>query len=645
MVAITCGTGSFANGTSRSEGFLRANGGPTNPRGGIAGIGTATVGTHTRYNNCIHYGIFRGLLWEDQFTLGAALTRGKLEMYLNYHQTQPNQVTIWSYWNSLMGDPALECWTGFPEGLTVHYPTEIPVGSNAVSVTVERGGFPEASTQVCLLRDNETHVVGFTDGDGVVTLPIAAESAGEMLITATKHNRHPFLGSIPIVTESTYVGFLSAQVDDDAIGGSAGNGDGELNPGETVELLVELKNFGTETASGVTATLTCSDPYVTIVDADESFGDLAGGAAAWSVDDFDFLIDPLCPHGRMIRLGLDIGSGVNQWHSIIDLPVVSADLQAEGFTLYDAGENGLFDPGETITIGVNLRNHGGADAIDVTGTLSSLSPFVTVPDNAGSWDDIAVGMIIENGANRFSLTASPDTYEEILVTLLLVTEFGGGLSDTTTVSLTIGEREADDPIGPDAYGYFAFDNTDVAYPEAPTYEWIEIDPEFGGQGALVPLTDFETYADDSVVIDLPFPFAYYGQIYEQATVCSSGWLAMGSTWLTHYRNWTILGAGGPDGFLSVFWDDLRLVYGGRVYQDYDEENHRFIVEWSRVRNEQGGLQTIEIIPYDPAHHLTESGDGIIVFQYEDVTNSDTVDNYATVGIESPDGRDGILYSY
>ena len=43
---ITCGTGSFASETSISEAFVRA-GTPTQPKGAVACVGTATLGTHT----------------------------------------------------------------------------------------------------------------------------------------------------------------------------------------------------------------------------------------------------------------------------------------------------------------------------------------------------------------------------------------------------------------------------------------------------------------------------------------------------------------------------------------------------------------------------------------------------------------------
>ena len=47
---------------------------------------------------------------------------------------------------------------------------------------------------------------------------------------------------------------------------------------------------------------------------------------------------------------------------------------------------------------------------------------------------------------------------------------GGG----RVATLTVGAAGPDSPTGPDRYGYLAYDNEDPA-PEAPVYDWIEID--------------------------------------------------------------------------------------------------------------------------------------------------------------------------
>lgn len=645
-VIITCGTGSFAGGTALSEGFLRT-GTVGAPRGGIGSIGTATLGTHTRFNNCVYYGVFRGLLDEGLSQLGSSLTRGKLELYLNYEATLPQWVTIFSHWNNLMGDPAVDCWTGYPVQMVVDAPETIPVGSNSVQVRVSQFLGRLEGAQVCLWS-NETYAVGLTDANGDVELPITATTPGDMLLTVTKHNCRPYLATIPVQGQLVYVGYAGHTVDDDATGTSSGNGDGFVNPGESIELPVGLHNFGIgTTAQDVQVTLTSADPYVTITDAVESYGDIAGGATVWCPDDFDFSVDPGCPNGHVIRFGLEISSQDDGWHSLLDLDVVAADLVAGQTHLYGAGGNGILDPGETVDLSVALQNQGGAPAQAVTAVLISQDPEVSVIQDTATYGSIGVGGTVENVLDPFTISADPSVYEGRIVGFTIATEFSGGMRDSSFVTLTVGNRTSDDPIGPDRHGYYAFDNTDAAYAEVPTYDWVEIDPAYGTiQGEEIVLGDYGDYQDKSRTVSLPFPFKYYGQTYTRATVCSNGWLAFGSTYLVNYRNWTIPGAGGPEAMVAAFWDDLYQTTGSKVYQWYDSPGHRWIVEWSRMRNDAGGSsETFEIILYDPAHHPTSTGDGEILLQYDAVSNIDSVDGYATVGIESPDQTDGLLYTY
>ena len=134
-IIITCDTGSFADdGSARSEGFLRAGtwDTTTNPdtikgKGAMGCIGMATLGTHTRYNNSLYYGCFQGLLVDELQTMGACLTRGQMDLYLNYNMYSSNTVSIWSHWCNLMGDPAAAIYTDFPAPLEVdHLSVECP---------------------------------------------------------------------------------------------------------------------------------------------------------------------------------------------------------------------------------------------------------------------------------------------------------------------------------------------------------------------------------------------------------------------------------------------------------------------------------------------------------------------------------------
>jgi len=113
VVIPTCGTGDF-EGTNdcRSEYFLKA-GSPSIPKGAIAAIGTATMSTHTAFNNCVSAGVFTGVFRDRIFNPGGALVRAKLSLYNSFPTNPNNWVDCFSYWNNLMGDPGMELWTGY----------------------------------------------------------------------------------------------------------------------------------------------------------------------------------------------------------------------------------------------------------------------------------------------------------------------------------------------------------------------------------------------------------------------------------------------------------------------------------------------------------------------------------------------------
>jgi hypothetical protein len=83
---------------------------------------------------------------------------------------------------------------------------------------------------------------------------------------------------------------------------TGGDGNGRLDPGETVSLVPTVHNpgvlYGIE---DVTATLLCQDPYIALHDAATSFGDLgAGQSATATADPFDLSVAADCPEGRMV---------------------------------------------------------------------------------------------------------------------------------------------------------------------------------------------------------------------------------------------------------------------------------------------------------------------------------------------------------
>ncbi len=638
-VIVTCDTGSFArDATSRPEAFLRQSGG-----GAIGAVGTATIGTHTRYNNCYYHGVWEGAINSGDHRLGAAHNRGKLALYQNYQLAEPYSVEIWSMWNNLMGDPATEMWTAVPRIPVVDHPASLPPGAGAVPVTVQVAGSPRAGLRVCLFKDGEVQVSGLTDAAGRVLLPISGTTAGSLLVTVTGHEIIPYRSQLTLGPVADFVNVSDRVVDDDALGGSSGNADGQVDPGETIELALALENLGADPASGVSATLTTSDPFVTITGEKTNFGDIPAGGTAWGVDSFVFGVAAEAPAGHVIELELvALSAGGGPWTSLIQLPVQSAAFTQLSHTWSGGGTD--LDPGEAGALSLEIQNLGDLTATGISATLASDSPWITVTDAEGTFDDMAPGATSENTADPFALSVAPDCFGGHLAAFTLTLDFGGRRA-SVEFSLPVGTGTPSDPLGPDTFGYYAFDDTDTDYPYAPVYDWIEIDPNHGGSGTDVGLADFGWEQDDTKTLDLPFSFRFYGHDFDRISICSNGWLAMGETTLRFYRNYYLPCAGSPRNIIAPFWDDLHQSGMNRVYAWHDAENHRFIVQWSRMPNYYGAVQNFEAILLDPLYNTTPTGDGEILFQYATVNNSDPENGYASVGIQNGDRSDGLCYTY
>jgi len=627
----TCDTGSFWSDTNaRSEAFLRAPNG-----GGIASIGTATIGTHTRYNNSMFLGIMNGLLNSSEHRVGPALTRGKLNLYRNYWANEWQNVWVWSTWNSLMGDPATEIYTGVPAGITVAYPTSLALGANALPVDVTLGGQPVAGARVAAYQAGNVHAFGYTDDAGQVVLDIAGAAGGDVLVTVTGTNLLPHLGATAIGPVARSLDFASLTIQE-----VAGNSNGVANPGETLDLQIGLINHGTNTVTGAEAMLGSNDDTIVLLDADASYGTVAPGATVTRT--FRVRLESDAAGGAVIPLRLDATAGADGWTSLVSLTVNGAHGSFPRFSFGGAG--GDVDPGESGTVRFDLANNGNRATAGVSATLTCTSQWVTVTDASGSWGSIGIsGSVAQSDA--FAISVASDCYPGHLAALQVDLTFAEGNTQTIIYPVVVGTAGVGDPTGPDAYGYYIFDNGDTA-PEAPTYDWLEI----AGIGANTGISDTHGGDDDVRSFDLPFPFTFYGDTHERVSICSNGWLSLGpDTYQRLYRGWVMPAEGGPGSMIAAFWDDLA---GGSVYTYHDVANHRYIVQWDAfgASSNSGhdyfnGDCTFQVVLYDPAHHATDTGDGIIEIFYQSVAIYGDESSYFATGIQNADRSDGITYAY
>jgi hypothetical protein len=503
---------------------------------------------------------------------------------------------------------------------------------------------------VTIWKEGESYEVRSLDNGSTMTCPLNAATTGEASVVVYAKNFKPYTGVVEVVPQATYCGYFSHIIDDDGAGQSSGNGDGVINPGETIELNVSLKNFGTVTATGVQCEVEVLDAkeWVTVTQDLSAYDDIGGSVVEAGIDDFVFSVAGGCPDGTEIVLGLTAAGNEGTWVSEARMAVGAPVLTYFSVTVGDGGD-GVLDPGETATLTVSLSNFGPQDATSVAGTLVGPTGGLTVTDGAGSWGTVPSGGMATNAGNTFSVSAAAGVAVGHEFTMLIDLTGDDGLSQFVVFPLVVGTPTSSDPLGPDSHGYFCYDDTDTGYGEAPTYSWVEIDPTYGGSGSDVGLG-----YDEVTDLPLPFTFRYYGQDYDAIAVCGNGDVGMGGApaWEWQPRNTTIPSPLGPDAMIAPFWDNLfpddpdTTGGAGEVYTK-DMGDGRFVVEWSRVGTayENGGnTQTFELILYDQDFYTTLTGDGEILFQYHTIADSDT-HNYATVGIENPTQSDGLLVTF
>jgi subtilisin family serine protease len=321
----------------------------------------------------------------------------------------------------------------------------------------------------------------------------------------------------------------------------------------------------------------------------------------------------------------------------LDYPPENIHLYVEDFQIEDesGNGNGYLDPGEYCNLYLTLRNLGIDTAFDVTLQIETESNLVVIEDNLSYYGTIAP--LNSSTGDEFIIHALPDAPVgvEIPFTLYLSAY---NFSDTISFELMISDSIFL-PTGACEYGYYAYEDIDYSS-ESPLFEWFEIAPP--GPGTIIAeITDEDA---DTVTLPLPFTFKYFGIEYDSIGICSNGFVEMGKSTYRFGSNAPIPYPGGPKNLIAPFWDDLDPGQNGDIYQYYDEENHRWILEFYQVAHHDEpsmGYETFQVILYDPLYHPTETGDGEIVFQYLEVGDYSS----CTVGIENQDENDGIQMIY
>jgi len=617
-ISITCGTGGFNSGDSRMCERSTRRGTTTHPAGACAFMGQALVSSNSEERSSLSKHIFEGLFEEELNQLGAAHTYGKNGMYSEFGGIYES---TYEYKNSvLIGSPDMLVWTAPIEYPSVTAPPAVDEGVVDVPISVMASGVGVENARVTI-HQGPDFTYGMTNASGNVTLNVDASPTDPLYLVVTGPNIYPYCDTIEVVIGGVGIYCSPVQYID-----IVGDGDNLLNPGETISFTPKICNLGSEGTGGLTAMARCSDPSIVFIDSTTSFPYIAPDDTVEG-DEIVFQIPSDHPEVDDITIYLNISGhpdgpwlrGVTPYPAIYRFRTSYETYTIDDPTPYGDGD-GELDPGEVANVCVSISNNTLADGYNVMGTLMENS--LINPIQPYSIIDTVYRSTSRQFDPCFTISVNPMATPGADASAGLIISGEGSIYsfiDTLTVPLVIQGEVSQLPVGPDSYGYYIIDDTDIDCGLAPTYIWNDI-------SSVGTELDGVSDADDAVMtIGLPFDMTYYGIDYDSITVASNGYICPGrdnySGGGTGYPD-GFPDSGGPEGVVAPAWADLapHRHDGGEIYGYYDVANNQVVIQWDECDFYYGGgYITCQLRICDPTEYPTPTGDSEIYIYYGDLS--------------------------
>lgn len=338
------------------------------------GVGLENISANPTYN-ANHLGAYdrtfhdrSGITTNDWF-----VTQGQMVSAGNLAVSQSGSSRKNYYWEiyHLMGDPSLMVYFSQAPQISASFPAIMPLAAESFTINTEPYAY------VAISKEGVLHGAALANATGVAEIlldPIT--EPGEADIVITGQNLKPYFGAVQVSTPNgPFITLQGISVDD-----AAGNGNGLPDYGESMFLDITLGNQGNETGENINLLLSVESDFVNIKQATASLGSIEPGQSIVLDNAFDISLTNNVPNGQVINFLVSASDGTQTWESNFSLIANAPVLQYTSFSISDpsGNNNGLLDPGETVTLSVSIANTGDASAINVLGQLESSSPHISI---------------------------------------------------------------------------------------------------------------------------------------------------------------------------------------------------------------------------------------------------------------------------
>jgi hypothetical protein len=345
-----------------------------------------------------------------------------------------DNVDLWTHYiYTLLADPEMPLWTGVVDTLSVSHVASVGLGTSSIQVTVNAGGGPVDSAVVCLSKGDDDYQYASTDGAGQVSFDFRAESAGEIRVVVTGRNHRRYDGTITVNgAPGAYISLNGMTVDDDATGGTSGNGDGIIDAGETVDLLLEMANSGGSSSGIVSLVLRTDNGAVTITDSTAAVGTVAAAGTSTAGDAVRVMFSSSMTDEEAAAFDLIIKeNGTDTWGDEFSRVVHAPRLAQVTLRVDDTASgngDGVVDAGESVDLYYGLKNFGTGTAYGLAASITDLNGAFLFADSTDTYADLGPMQESENSIG-FSLI-EPDVLTEHNLEITIVDAYGRAHVDT-----------------------------------------------------------------------------------------------------------------------------------------------------------------------------------------------------------------------
>ena len=626
IMSYVCNSNDFANNVDPCFAEAMLRGGTTsNPKGGVAFIGPSDLHTSTKYNNVINAYMYDAMLNHNVHELGPALMAGQSGLFNEFpNQNEPGEAQeFYFHVYNILGDPSLQIYLDTPKQFSFDLQqTSISSSDGYVNVNInDLQGNPVPGAVIAIMsNDGDLLCKGITSRNGIYTNNIDSANLSEVTIYA---NKGGFIQGSHTISISNN---QSNQLILNNIDLTTDFGSSIVSSGNHASVSFEIFNSGLATTAFTASVHFNSGAIPQSMDIDIPAIESQSSVTV-NTENFHFIGSVGIHHFLgSFRQGSDV---------VFDFSVNTEPISL-GFQFL----NNDIVPNSNIQPNLVINNYTAARYPNTEIRLTSLNnEFSVSHDGQDNILNDIDPFSVNNITTNYDVAINQISYGSTLSFLVeLINSDSSFYSEK--VELQVAPSNNNLPVTPSVYGYWAYDNTDTGFDQSPTFEWVELDPQYGGTNGIEYLLD----DDDHVDVDLPFEVKYHGETFNELTINSNGWASFVPCDIDYFWNMSIPSYMSPKALLAPFWDDLEVVGEDwiRVYTWHDITNGRFIIEWSRALNgyDEFTEETFEIIIYDNDAIPTESGDNVIDFQYLEIEDVDVTKNYSTIGIQSPDNDDG-----